>query len=137
MSQYADYLIASEETEPGVGWYYTDWLTDFGKDTSKPTIQVGRNIVDSFVDTCAQKCPGQLTTLSVIDLAELEHTLPDALTEFSNATTKLIREQEYQTVSNARSGTREFAQSSKIDQIDLVHLAQNLGTRESKALTCC
>jgi hypothetical protein len=36
MSQYADYLIASEETEPGVGWYYTDWLTDFGKDTSKP-----------------------------------------------------------------------------------------------------
>ena len=135
MSQYADYLIASEETEPGVGWYYTDWLTDFGKDTSKPTIQVGRNIVDSFVDTCAQKCPGQLTTLSVIDLAELEHTLPDALTEFSNATTKLIREQEYQTVSNARSGTREFAQSSKIDQIDLVHLAQNLGTREGKALT--
>lgn len=135
MSQYADYLIASEETEPGVGWYYTDWLTDFGNDTSKPTIQVGRNIVDSFVDTCAQKCPGQLTTLSVIDLAELEHTLPDALTEFSNATTKLIREQEYQTVSNARSGTREFAQSSKIDQIDLVHLAQNLGTREGKALT--
>lgn len=135
MSQYADYLIASEETEPGVGWYYTDWLTDFGKDTSKPTIQVGRNIVDSFVDTCSQKCPGQLTTLSVIDLAELEHTLPDALTEFSNATTKLIREQEYQTVSNARSGTREFAQSSKIDQIDLVHLAQNLGTREGKALT--
>ena len=135
MSQYADYLIASEETEPGVGWYYTDWLTDFGKDTSKPTIQVGRNIVDSFVDTCAQKCPGQLTTLSVIDLAELEHTLPDALTEFSNATTKLIREQEYQTVSNARSGTREFAQSSKIDQIDLVHLAQNLGTRVGKALT--
>lgn len=135
MSQYADYLIASEETEPGVGWYYTDWLTDFGNHTSKPTIQVGRNIVDSFVDTCAQKCPGQLTTLSVIDLAELEHTLPDALTEFSNATTKLIREQEYQTVSNARSGTREFAQSSKIDQIDLVHLAQNLGTREGKALT--
>lgn len=135
MSQYADYLIASEETEPGVGWYYTDWLTDFGKDTSKPTIQVARNIVDSFVDTCSQKCPGQLTTLSVIDLAELEHTLPDALTEFSNATTKLIREQEYQTVSNARSRTREFAQSSKIDQIDLVHLAQNLGTREGKALT--
>ena len=25
-SNYADYMIASEETEPGVGWYYTDWL---------------------------------------------------------------------------------------------------------------
>ena len=135
MSQYADYLIASEETEPGVGWYYTDWLTAFGEDASMPTIEIGRNIVDSFVDTCAQKCRGQLTTLSVVDLAELEHTLPGALTEFSNATAKLIRDQQYQTVSNARNGTREFAQSSRIDQIDLVHLAQNLGTREGESLT--
>lgn len=134
LSQYADYLIASEETEPGVGWYYTDWLTAFGENTSMPTIQVGQNIVDSFVDTCAQKCYGQLTTLSVTDLAELEHTLPKALTEFSNSTAGLIRDQQYQTVSNARNGAREFAQSSKIDQIDLVHLAQNLGTQEGNAL---
>ena len=53
MSQHADYLIASEETEPGVGWYYTDWLTALGKDPSMPTIQLGQKIVDSFVDTCA------------------------------------------------------------------------------------
>lgn len=135
MAPYADYLIASEETEPGVGWYYTDWLTAFGEDTSMPTIQVGQNIVDSFVDTCAQKCRGQLTTLSVTDLAELEHTLPDALAKFSSSTALLIRNQEYQAVSNARNGAREFAQSSKIDQVDLVHLAQNLGTQEGKALT--
>ena len=135
MSQYADYLIASEETEPGVGWYYTDWLTALGENTSMPTIQVGQNIVDSFVDTCAQRCQGQLTTLSVTDLAELEHTLPEALAQFSNSTAELIRDQQYQTVSNARNGAREFAQSSKIDQIDLVHLAQNLGTQEGKVLT--
>ena len=53
MAQYADYLIASEETEPGVGWYYTDWLTAFGENTSLPTIQIGQHIADSFVDTCA------------------------------------------------------------------------------------
>jgi len=135
MSQYADYLIASEETEPGVGWYYTDWLTDFGENTSMPTIQVGQNIVDSFVDTCTRKCPGQLTTLSVTDLAELEYALPEALAEFSDSTAGLIRNQQYQAVSNARNNAREFAQSSKIDQIDLVHLAQNLGTQEGNALT--
>ena len=135
MSQYADYLVASEETEPGVGWYYTDWLTALGKDTSMPTIEVGQAIVDSFVDTCAQKCRGQLTTLSVIDLAELERTLPEALASFSNATAKLIRNQQYQAVSNARNETREFAQSSRIDQIDLVHLARNLDTQEARALT--
>ena len=134
LTQYADYLIASEETEPGVGWYYTDWLTAFGKNTSIPTVELGRQIVDSFVDTCAEKCRGQLTTLSVVDLAELEATLPSALSEFSRSATQLIRDKQYQTVSNARSGAREFAQSSRIDQVDLVHLAKNLGTKEGEAL---
>lgn len=135
MAPYADYLIASEETEPGVGWYYTDWLTAFGADPSMPTIQIGKNIVDSFVETCAQKCRGQSTTLSVVDLAELEVTLPDALAEFSQSTVKLLQSKQFQTVANARSGAREFARSSQIDQVDLSHLAQNLGTQEGKALT--
>jgi len=134
MAQYADYLIASEETEPGVGWYYTDWLTAFGAEPSMPTVQIGQKIVDSFVDVCAQKCRGQLTTLSVVDLAELETTLPDALADFSRSTARMIQDKQYQAVSNARDGAREFAQSSKIDQVDLVHLAQNLGTEEGKAL---
>ena len=133
-AEHADYLIASEETEPGVGWYYTDWLTALGKNPSMPTIEIGQNIVDSFVETCAQKCRGQLTTLSVIDLAELEATLPQALADFSRATSKMIQTKDYQTVSNARNGAREFAQSSKIDQVDLVHLSKNLGTKEGEAL---
>nr|WP_325211675.1 clostripain-related cysteine peptidase [uncultured Oscillibacter sp.] len=134
LTEHADYLIASEETEPGVGWYYTDWLTALGKNPSMPTIEIGQNIVDSFVDTCAQKCRGQLTTLSVIDLAELEATLPQALADFSRSTSRMIEAKDYQTVAGARNGAREFAQSSKIDQVDLVHLAKNLGTKEGEAL---
>ncbi len=134
LTPYADYLIASEETEPGVGWYYTDWLTELSKNTSMATIQIGKNIVDDFVDTCARKCQGQKTTLSVVDLAELEATVPSDLKEFSKATSELIQEDEYKTVSNARYNAREFAQSSAIDQVDLVHLAQNMGTTEGKAL---
>ena len=34
LTEHADYLIASEETEPGVGWYYTDWLTALGRNPS-------------------------------------------------------------------------------------------------------
>ena len=134
LAKYADYLIASEETEPGVGWYYTDWLTSLGANPSLPTIQLGKEMVDSFVDTCAEKCRGQLTTLSVVDLAELEAVLPPALADFSRSTAQLLRNQQYQTVSNARSGAREFAQSSRIDQVDLAHLARNLGTQEGEAL---
>ena len=46
----------------------------------------------------------------------------------------MIQNNEYKTVSDARYNAREFAQSSAIDQVDLVHLAKNLGTDEGDEL---
>lgn len=134
LTNYADYMIASEETEPGVGWYYTDWLTALGKNTSMATVEIGKNIVDDFVETCAEKCRGQKTTLSVVDLAELEKTVPADFKEFAKSASELIQNDEYKTVSDARYNTREFAQASAIDQVDLVHLAKNMGTEEGEKL---
>ena len=134
LDNYADYLIASEETEPGIGWYYTDWLNALSKNTSMPTIEIGQKIVDDFVSKCNQKCAGQKTTLSVIDLAELSATVPEKLSEFAASTSELLQNNQYKTVSDARSNTREFAASNRIDQVDLVHLAYNIGTNESKEL---
>ena len=134
LTEHADYMIASEETEPGIGWYYTDWLTALSRNTSISTLELGKIIIDDFVDTCAQKCPGQSTTLSIVDLAEYELAVPDALADFSKETTAMIRNDEYATVSDARNGAREFGSSSKIDQVDLVHLAKNMKTTEGKAL---
>lgn len=134
LADYADYLIASEETEPGVGWYYKNWLTALGKNPSMPTIEIGKNIVDDFVDVCDRRCNGQKTTLSVVDLAELVYTVPDKLTAFASGTKKMIQNDGYETVSNARYNAKEFAQSSKIDQVDLVHLAQNMNSTEGNAL---
>ncbi len=134
LEQYGDYLIGSEETEPGVGWYYTNWLTAFSQNTSMPTVEIGKRIVDDFVDVCDQKCPGQKTTLAVVDLAELKATVPSELTDFARSTNELIQNKEYKQVSEARYKTREFAQSSKIDQVDLVHLCKNMGTAEGNDL---
>ncbi len=134
LTKHADYMIASEETEPGIGWYYTDWLTELSENTSMPTIEIGKNIIDDFVDMCGRKCAGQSTTLSIIDLAEIEATLPGVFSDFSQSTYELIRDQEYAKVSNARSQSREYAVSSKIDQVDFVHLAKNMNTAEGDAL---
>ncbi|MBQ3913273.1 MAG: peptidase C11 [Lachnospiraceae bacterium] len=134
LANYADYVIASEETEPGVGWYYTNWLTAFSNNTSMDTIEIGKNIIDDFVDVCAQSCPGQKTTLSIVDLAELSETVGDDFKAFAKSTSKLINDNKYETVSDARSDTREFAQSNAIDQIDLINFALNLDTKEGKAL---
>ncbi|SEP90893.1 hypothetical protein SAMN02910369_00833 [Lachnospiraceae bacterium NE2001] len=134
-SNYADYLIASEETEPGIGWYHTKWVDALGANTSIPTLELGQIIVDGFVDECNRVCGGQKTTLSVIDLAEFSATVPGKLKDFSTSTTELIKSNNYKAVSDARAGSREFATSSKIDQIDLVNFANSIGTSEAKALS--
>ena len=134
LNDHADYLIASEETEPGIGWYYTNWLTKLGSNTSMPTLEIGKNIVDDFVSECGKKCRGQKTTLSVIDLAEFSNTVPKDLSAFAKSISNKISNNEYKDISNARYATREFAESTRIDQVDLVNLAENVGTAEGKAL---
>ena len=134
-SNYADYLIASEETEPGVGWYHTKWVDALAENTSISTVELGKVIVDAFVDECNRVCGGQKTTLSVIDLAEFSATVPGKLNVFSTSTTKLIKGDDFKVVSDARAGSREFATSSKIDQIDLVNFANSIGTDEAKELS--
>ena len=135
LSNYADYMVASEETEPGVGWFYTDWLNALGKNTSIPTVQLGQNIIDSFVETCAVKCRGQKTTLSMVDLSELSNTVPSLLGSFSKAVSTQISDKNYQKIAQARNQTREFAANTRIDQVDLVHLALNTGLKEGEALS--
>ena len=135
LSNYADYMVASEETEPGVGWFYTDWLNALGKNTSIPTVQLGQNIIDSFVETCAVKCRGQKTTLSMVDLSELSNTVPSLLGSFSKAVSTQISDKNYQKIAQARNQTRDFAANTRIDQVDLVHLALNTGLKEGEALS--
>lgn len=134
MADHADYMIASEETEPGIGWYYTNWLTDLAGNTSAPTLNIAKRIADDFTSVCAKKCPGQTTTLSLVDLAELQATLPAKLAAFAKSTDKLIGDGDYSRVATARSGSREFARSTKIDQIDLAHFAALIKTKEGQEL---
>ena len=129
--QYADYLIASEATEPGTGWYYTNWLTALSADTSMPTVDLAKIIIDDFIATSATS--GSPTTLSLIDLAELSGTVPAPLTAFSNDTSTML-DSDYAAVSNARSGAKDFSSSSKINQIDLIHFLDNLNTDSANAL---
>lgn len=130
LEKYGDYMIASEETEPGSGWYYTDWLNAVSENTSLSTPEIGKIIADTFVSNTPQ---GQ-TTLSVIDLAQIKDAASDKLTDFAKSVSKMISSGDYATVSNARSGVREFARSVHIDQVDLIDLARRIGNNESNDL---
>lgn len=134
LAEHADYLIASEESEPGIGWYYTEWLTALSNNTSMSTVEIGKNIADSFVRKCKTDTPSQSATLSVIDLAEMQDIIPAKLTAFSRSTNELLNSNQYKTVVNARGKAKDFGLSSNVDLVDLVHMANNIGTNEARDL---
>ena len=131
---YADYLIASEESEPGCGWYYTNWLTNLSQNSSLPTVKVAETIIDDFNNVCQKKYPGCHTTLSVVDLAEFAGTVPEPFAAFAKSVGALLDSNQYQTVSDARYNAREYGASSKANHVDLVDLASKVGTSEAREL---
>ena len=133
-AKYADYLIASEEVEPGTGWYYTDWLNAVSKNTSVSTESLGKTIIDSYVTACRQRSYNAQVTLALTDLAELQGRIPAAFRDFSVSTNDLITSDGYRQVSNARAGARQFAQSTRINQVDLADLALRIGSQEGQTL---
>ena len=75
----AKYMAVSEETEPGDGWNYGEWLRPLSEDLSLNGAQVGRYIADSFQDYYMTEnvnvgglFGSQTTTFSVIDVAKTE-----------------------------------------------------------------
>ena len=131
---YADYLLASEESEPGTGWYYTRWLQVLDDNSSTNTLSLGKQIIDDFTSASARTGYRPETTLSLVDLAELKGTVLKSLGSFGNSLTLQLKGQDYQTVATARNGAREFAQSSRLDQVDLVDFCSRLGSNEAKSL---
>ncbi len=132
LEPYADYMIASEEIEPGIGWYYTGWITALSKNTSIASTDLGKILIDDYVKEAQTQTPGSQATLSLLDLAELKGTVPKPFSAFAVSAGKLIDKGEYKKVSEARADAKEFAASSGLNQIDLVSFAENIGTSQAK-----
>ena len=114
LSPYADYLIASEETEPGSGWFYTEWLEALAEQPDMETEELGRLIVDAYIP---EKAPFYDTyTLSLIDLSKISK-LVDNITEFFKDERSMLRV-DYKSVARARTRTKAFG-NGMFEQIDL------------------
>lgn len=68
---FARYLVASEEEEPGNGWYYTGWLGDLAKNPAMKGDELGISICNSYYEGCEAVGTQDRTTLSVTDLTKL------------------------------------------------------------------
>lgn len=53
-SDYFDYMISSQEAEPGEGWDYDSWLGAIAKNPSIGTKELGKAVIDSYVAKCGE-----------------------------------------------------------------------------------
>ena len=67
----ARYLVASEESEPGCGWYYTGWLKALSENPGMDGAELGKVLCDSFAEGCKIDEVDDEITLSVTDLSRI------------------------------------------------------------------
>lgn len=66
---YADYMVASEELEPGTGWDYSAWLSAIKNNPAISTLDISKKIIDSYYASFNSNPDEQKTvTLSAIQL---------------------------------------------------------------------
>ena len=123
VSPYADYLIASQEVEPGNGWNYS-FLGTIQKDSN--VTDIGKNIIDSYSDYYSKKIDGRGISLSMIKLnkmAQFEERLND-LFSIMDQNLRL----DYSKISRSRSGTKTFGKATAVnyDLVDLYDLIDKL-----------
>ena len=67
-SDVAKYLVASQELEPGNGWYYTGWAGALAQDPGMDGLALGTIICDTYQEGCEAVGTADEITLSVTNL---------------------------------------------------------------------
>lgn len=71
LSPYADFMIASEESEPASGWDYETILSALAEDPGISMYDFGAGVCNSFMDRCEYYDVAETSTMSVIDLNQV------------------------------------------------------------------
>lgn len=121
----ADYLVASEELEPGAGWAYHDWLSAVSK-TDKSPKAVASALVDSFGRSYApggsQNSSGRQfdITLSATDINAMTAQVVPAMNKLAGSLTAALPTHKA-AIANARKNTESY---DNRDCADLGHFTK-------------
>ncbi len=122
LEPYADYYLASEESEPGSGWTYTSGFSMLAKDPSTPTEAFGAEMIGSYDPYNKAYMSGKEPdnfTLSMVDLTYVKPAY-EILNTLFDKQREAIREREsdYVDISSTAKNSYIFGND---EQIDLIH----------------
>jgi hypothetical protein len=128
---YANYLVGSEDLEPGQGWQYTTFLQYVKNNPTANGLNIGTVIANGYTEQNA----GDSTTLSVIRAASMPNLIT-AINQFSTAllphVTTLQSIANWKQIARVRVRTPDYGTSileNKIyDVADLISFAKDMTT---------
>ena len=128
-SKYTDYLIASEETEPGDGWCYS-FLSVLNGETA--TEEIGRTVVDAFREYYEEKkspLNNPDITLALMDLRKTG-SLIDSINTLVDRMEDGLAEHNFPELARKRTNTKMFglrdSRATAYDLLDIRDLAQKM-----------
>ena len=129
MSPYGDYMVASEEVEPGDGWNYS-FLNDLGEERkAKNTEELGRSIIDNYSSYYENYSYDVDTSLSLIDLKKVNE-LADSVDELFSSVKDEITVQTFSQYSRLMTREQVYGytgrDSESYDLVDLIDLCGSL-----------
>ncbi len=140
LSPYSNYLIASQENEPGKGWDYNAWLSALGLNPRMSGEDIGRAVAESFIDFYRNEgMQDYLLTLSVVDMKKAKDVV-SALEAFVRSAD--LSQLSFQEIARDRDNTKDFGatpnySSDQYDVIDMMDMAKQFSktnSAESNAL---
>ncbi len=132
LKESANYLVASEETEPGTGWDYIRIFNGLSKDSSQEGNVTGKTIVDSFIaSNSSYRNPD--ATLSVIDLSKMDSLYKNLVSFMKEVKTQDFDKKNYNTFAKAIQNSKAFGDGA-LDTIDLIDFAGRINNKFSSTL---
>ena len=119
VAPYADYMIASEETEPATGW---DYAFLKGIEADGGSVETARRIIDLYMETPREE--GEALTLACTDLSRIDAVVTE-LDAFFSPISKRIDKKSFAALSNLRVSSMGFGHTVRgvgVDGYDLVDL---------------
>ena len=133
LEPYADYYLASEETEPGTGWFYTAGFGKLAEDPALSTEEFGKSMISSYDQAQRAMNSGEsdpTCTLSLVDLTLVKPVYEQLTGLYKKATDDMADSPSvYANMSAARAGSYQFADE---EQVDLISYLTNLRKADYK-----
>ncbi|MCE5344035.1 MAG: clostripain-related cysteine peptidase [Eubacteriales bacterium] len=132
LQSFTDYMIASEETEPGEGWSYDSWLPTLVKDPGADMETVGHKIVDGFLKAVDDAGYGEFGTLSVLNLNRMD-ALRAAVEAMGTSLETAVAGDGFKAISRTRQQMPSFGETDDAasDMIDLTLFAQKFASYDA------